>query len=79
MKSSSVIEGYTKLLKLDGVAYDYSETDNELLRKIIVNGNKILRGHENLLKFVEVEVEQSGEPQPILGLRSLWTDVKSKT
>ena len=42
MKSSSVIEGYTKLLKLGGVAYDYSETDNELLNKIVSNGDKIL-------------------------------------
>ena len=42
IKSSSVIEGYTNLLKLGGIAYDYSETDNELLDKIILNGDKIL-------------------------------------
>lgn len=42
MKSSSIIEGYTNLLKLGGIPYDYSETDNELLDKIILNGNKIL-------------------------------------
>ncbi|MBR4903860.1 MAG: hypothetical protein IKZ53_04250 [Selenomonadaceae bacterium] len=42
VKSSSVIEGYTNLLKLGGIAYDYSETDNELLDKIILNGDKIL-------------------------------------
>ncbi|MBR4903861.1 MAG: DUF308 domain-containing protein [Selenomonadaceae bacterium] len=62
MKSSSVIEGYTNILKLGGIAYDYSETDNELLRKIVANGDKILRGLENFPKFVEVEV--SSEPQP---------------
>lgn len=65
MKSSTIIDGYISLLDLGGVAYDYSETDNELLRKIIANGNKILRGLENLPKFVEVEVEQSPEPQPV--------------
>ena len=42
MESSSIIEGYTNLLKLGGIPYDYSETDNELLDKIILNGNKIL-------------------------------------
>lgn len=42
MKSSSIIEGYTNLLKLGDIAYDYSETDNELLDKIISNGDKIL-------------------------------------
>ena len=68
MKSSTIIDGYMSLLDLGGVAYDYSETDNELLRKIIANGNKILRGLENLPKFVEVEVEPSSEPQPIMPL-----------
>ena len=63
MKSSSVIEGYTNLLKLGGVTYDYSETDNELLRKVIANGDKILRGLENLPKFVEVEVPPEPQPQ----------------
>ena len=42
MHSSSIIEGYTNLLKLGGISYDYSETDNELLDKIILNGDKIL-------------------------------------
>ena len=64
MKSSSVIEGYTNLLKIGGVSYDYSETDNELLRKIVANGDKILRGLENLPKFVEVEVPSEPQPQP---------------
>ena len=64
MKSSSVIEGYTNLLKLGGVSYDYSETDNELLHKVVANGNKILSGLENLPKFVEVEVPSEPQPQP---------------
>lgn len=42
MKSSSIIEGYTNLLKLGDIPYDYSETDNELLDKIVYNGDKIL-------------------------------------
>ena len=42
IKSPSIIEGYTTLLKLGGVSYDFSETDNELLDKIISNGDKIL-------------------------------------
>lgn len=68
MKNSSIIEGYTKLLKLGGIGYDFSELDSELLRKIVANGNKILRGLENLPKFVEVEVESSLEPQPVTPL-----------
>ncbi len=79
MKSSSVIEGYTNLLKLGGVAYDYSETDNELLRKIIANGDKILRGLENLPKFVEVEVESAPEPQPITPPRPSQPKTKTVT
>ena len=79
MKSSSVIEGYTNLLKLGGVAYDYSETDNELLRKIIANGDKILRGLENLPKFVEVEVESAPELQPITPPRPSQPKTKTIT
>ena len=65
MHSSSIIEGYTNLLKLGGISYDYSETDNELLHKIVANGGKILRGLENLPKFIEVEVKSSPEAQSI--------------
>ena len=79
MKNSSVIEGYINLLKLGGIAYDFSETDNELLRKIIANKNKILRGLENLPKFVEVEVEPSYEPQPITPPRPSQPKTKTIT
>lgn len=79
MKSSSVIEGYTNLLKLGGVFYDYSETDNELLRKIVANGDKILRGLENLPKFVEVEVSSAPEPQPIMPPRPSQPKTKTIT
>lgn len=66
MKSPSVIAGYTTLLELGGIAYDYSQTDNELLAKIVANKNKIQRGLEKLPKFVEVEMDvPAAEPQPI--------------
>lgn len=79
MKSPTIIDGYMSLLDLGGVAYDYSETDNELLRKIIANGYKILRRLENLPKFVEVEVESSYEPQPITPPRPSQTKTKTVT
>jgi len=79
MKSSSIIEGYTKLLKLGGIGYDFSELDSELLRKIIANGDKILRGLENLPKFVEVEVESAPEPQPITPPRPSQPKTKTIT
>ena len=41
MKSSSIIDGYIDLLKLGNIKYDFSETDNELLSKIISNRCKI--------------------------------------
>ena len=79
MKSSSIIEGYAKLLKLGGIGYDFSELDSELLRKIVANGNKILRGLENLPKFVEVEVESSLEPQPVTPPRPSQPKMKTVT
>ena len=65
MKSDTTIDGYTNLLKLGGVPYDYSESYNQLLGMVVANRNKILRGLENLPKFVEVEVDAPPEPQPI--------------
>ena len=44
LKSNSVVEGYTKLLKLGKIGYDFSETDDELLEKIINNKEKIFQG-----------------------------------
>ena len=79
MKSSSIIEGYTNLLKLGGIGYDFSELDSELLRKIVANKEKILRGLENLPKFIEVEVEQSPEPQPIMPSRPSQPKTKTIT
>ena len=44
MKSESVIGGYIDLLNLGNVPFDYSETDNELLRKIIDKREVIQEG-----------------------------------
>ena len=61
MKSSSIIEGYTNLLKLGGIPYDYSETDNELLDKIVSNGDKIL----NAVRIANDDYDFSPEPEVI--------------
>lgn len=42
MKSPTIIDGYMNLLDLGGVAYNYSELDNELLGKVVDNKEKIL-------------------------------------
>ena len=42
MKSESIFDGYTNLLKLGEIPYDYRELDSELLDKIVSNGDKIL-------------------------------------
>ena len=44
LQSNSVLEGYTKLLDLGGVAFSLSETRIELLKKILANRDKILKG-----------------------------------
>ena len=79
MKSYTTIDGYTNLLKLGGVPYDYSESYNQLLGMVVANRNKILRGLENLPKFVEVEVESSLEPQPITPSRPSQPKTKTIT
>ena len=44
LKSNSVLEGYTKLLDAGGIDFKLSETRIELLKKIIANREKILKG-----------------------------------
>ena len=58
MKSPTIIDGYMNLLDLGGVTYSYSETDSELLGKIVANRDKILRGFDKVSEVVEVK------PQP---------------
>ena len=41
LKSESVIDGYIKLLKIGNITFNYGETDNEILNKIVVNKQKI--------------------------------------
>lgn len=65
MKSSSIIEGYTKLLKFGGIPYDYSETDNELLRKIVANKEKIRHGAKQANQPVMIKTSPPPEPQPV--------------
>lgn len=62
MKSESIIEGYTNLMTLGGLHFDYSETDNELLSTILADKEKIQNGLEEKLTEAEtfepvVEVE----------------------
>ena len=44
MKSDSVIGGYMDLLNYGNISYNYSETDNALLGKVIANKSSILKG-----------------------------------
>ena len=42
LNSTSVVDGYAKLLDTGGVAFSLSETNNEILAKILANREKIL-------------------------------------
>lgn len=48
MKSESVIGGYAKLLKIGKVDYDMSETDHELLTKILKNKQQIMQDQQTV-------------------------------
>lgn len=63
MKSETPYDGYTNLLKLGSVPYDYSEAYNQLLGMVVANKDRILRGLERMPKYVEVE-EETVEPPP---------------
>ena len=47
MKSDTIIDGYTNLLKAGGISYDYSESYNQLLDMIVTNRDKILDAIRN--------------------------------
>ena len=47
MKSDTVIDGYTNLLKTGGIPYDYSESYNQLLGMVVSNRDKILNAIRN--------------------------------
>ncbi|MBQ9487427.1 MAG: hypothetical protein IJU91_06480 [Selenomonadaceae bacterium] len=62
LKSESIIDGYTKLMTLGGLPFDYSETDNELLAAILTEQEKI---QSNLTdKISTYEPVESVEPTP---------------
>ena len=67
MKSDTIINGYVKLLGLGGINVDYSETDNELLDKIIRNRNAIERGATQSAGVQSAKVES----QPIRHVRKI--------
>ena len=56
-KSPSIIEGYTTLLNLGGVPYNFSEIDNELLAKIVAHRKEIIAA-------VRRESEDYNSPPP---------------
>ena len=64
MKSDSVVQGYTKLLDSGNVSYSYSETDHELLNKIVKNKNQIIKGIEEFPK-THYEVEKNSVAEPV--------------
>ena len=73
MKSSSILDGYCNLLKMGNIQYDFSETDTELLNKIIANKDKIIRGAEQSTNTPRAEsspippqvpLQSSRTPQP---------------
>lgn len=63
MKSESVIEGYTKLMTLGGLPFDYSETDNELLATILKNKDYVMRGATQAVSTKQTVTEN--RPQKI--------------
>ena len=64
MKSESIIDGYTKLMTLGGLKFKYSETDNELLAKILQNKEKVMRGATQAVHSAQETITES-QPQKI--------------
>ena len=64
MKSESIIDGYTNLITLGGLQFNYSETDNELLATILQNKEKITRGAIQAAQSEPTTVTES-QPQKV--------------
>ena len=62
MKSESIIDGYTKLLTLGNIDFNFSETDNELLAKII--SNKKILGSSLISKILASKNTKSAPAAP---------------
>ena len=65
MKSSSIIDGYSYLLKLGNISYDFSETDKELLGKIVSNKDKIIQSAEKASKIPILETPKAPPAKPV--------------
>ena len=61
MKSPSIVDGYSNLLSLGNVKYDFGETNKEMLGKIVSNRDKIIQGAEQASK---VPVVETSTPPP---------------
>ena len=68
LKSDSIIDGYTKLLKIGKVNFNYDETDNELLNKIIENKQRIIDGNNEIIEQTKC---QAVMPQPQVEQKSV--------
>ena len=64
MKSESIIDGYTKLMKFGNLHFDYSETDNELLATILKNKNSVMHGATQAVQSTQEKVVET-KPQKI--------------
>ena len=64
MKSESIIDGYTKLMAFGDLKFKYSETDNELLAKILQNKEKVMRGATQAVHSAQETITES-QPQKI--------------
>ena len=64
MKSESVIDGYTKLMKLGNLHFDYSETDNELLAAIVKNRTSVISGATQAVQSTQEKTVET-KPQKI--------------
>ncbi len=61
MESESILEGYTKLMTIGGLKFNYSETENELLATILQNKDKI----QNCLQNKNIEIEKNESPPKV--------------
>ena len=71
MKSSTLYDGYTELLKLGGVGYDYSETFNQMLGMVVANREKILSALQK-----QIDDYYKPEPEPVENFIIEVTDLK---
>ena len=55
LKSESIIDGYNKLLKVGNINFNYGETDNDLLNKIVVNKQKIIDGNNRIIEESKIQ------------------------